>query len=153
MRHNTKTPDAATQGADDQLQQQKRRRAGLPDEVWDKILGSVDDNSVIAFACVSKQLRRVQQTSGRRLKTDLQQYEDDNNIYYSFCLYETRKFSAVSETWCLWSMSSLTVKLVWENAIEKPQHPETFITISPIYEHAKNGEKYIYIFSQKKKIS
>ena len=83
--------------------------------MWDKILGSVDDYSVTAFAYVSKQLRRVQQTSGRRLKTDLQQYEDDNNIYYSFCLYETRKFSAVSETWCLWSMSSLTVKLVWEN--------------------------------------
>ena len=100
MRHNTKTPDAAMQVADDQLQEQKRRRAGLPDEVWDKILGSVDANSVTAFAYVSKQLRRVQQTSGRRLKTDLQQYEDDNNIYYSFCLYETGKFSAVSEAWC-----------------------------------------------------
>ena len=40
-------------------QQQKKRR-GLPDELWDKILESVDDNSVMAFASVSKQLRRVQ---------------------------------------------------------------------------------------------
>ena len=80
--------------------QQQNNNCGLPDELWEKILRSLDDDSVTAFACVSKQLRRVQQTSGRRLKTDLQQYEDDNNIYYSFCLYETGKFSAVSEAWC-----------------------------------------------------
>ena len=33
-------------------QQQKKRR-GLPDELWEKILESVDDNSVLAFACAT----------------------------------------------------------------------------------------------------
>ena len=96
--------------------EEETRRAGLlPDELWDKILGSVDDNSVTAFACVCKQLRRVQRASGRKLKTDLsRQYQDGDNLYKSIRLYETRKFSAVSEAWCLWSMSSLTVKDVWD---------------------------------------
>ena len=40
----------------------------LPDELWDKILESVDDNSVMTFASVCKQLRRVQKRSGRELK-------------------------------------------------------------------------------------
>ena len=56
-------------------QQQKKRR-GLPDELWDKILKSVDDNSVMAFASVSKQLRRVQRRSGRKLETDMKSYSD-----------------------------------------------------------------------------
>ena len=100
--------------------EEETRRAGLlPDELWDKILGRVDDNSVTAFACVCKQLRRVQRASGRKLKTDLsRQYQDGDNLYKSIRLYETRKFSAVSEAWCLWSMSSLTVKDVWENLRE-----------------------------------
>merc|ERR1719410_1898954 len=53
----------------EQNEQQKKR--GLPDEVWAKILEDVDDNSVMAFACVNKQLRRVQQESGRELATEL----------------------------------------------------------------------------------
>ena len=56
-------------------QQQKKRR-GLPDELWDKILESVDDNSVLAFASVNKQLRRVQRRSGRKLETDMKSYSD-----------------------------------------------------------------------------
>merc|ERR1711977_205804 len=40
----------------------------LPDDCWEKILESVDDFSVIAFASVCKQLRRVQKRSGRELK-------------------------------------------------------------------------------------
>merc|ERR1711977_425325 len=54
-------------------QQQKKRR-GLPDELWDKILESVDGNSVLAFACVSKQLRRVWRRSGRELETAMKSY-------------------------------------------------------------------------------
>ena len=48
----------------------------LPDELWEKILGNVDDNSVMAFASVCKQLRRVQRRSGRKLETDMKSYSD-----------------------------------------------------------------------------
>ena len=43
--------------------QQKEKKKELPDELWAKILENVDDNSVVAFASVCKQLRRVQQDS------------------------------------------------------------------------------------------
>ena len=90
-------------------QQQEKKKRGLPDELWRKILESVDDNSVMAFASVCKQLRRVQQEAGRRLRTDLRPY------YY---LIEdgkgkgppVDKLSTGSEDWCLWNMSSLTAE-------------------------------------------
>ena len=76
----------------------------LPDELWEKILEDVDDNSVTAFACVCKQLRGVQQNSRRNLKTDLDDYsfhkEDRGPPEYE-------KLSEVSEDWCLWCMRYL----------------------------------------------
>ena len=83
-------------------QQQKKRR-GLPDELWDKILESVDDNSVLAFACVSKQLRRVWRRSGRRLETCLRHYAYGNDG-----APKVDKLSAVSEDWCLWCVRCLS---------------------------------------------
>ena len=41
----------------------------LPDELWAKVLESVPDDSVFAFASACTQLRRVQRESGRRLVT------------------------------------------------------------------------------------
>ena len=91
-------------------QQQKKRR-GLPDELWDKILESVDDNSVMAFASVSKQLRRVQKRSGRKLKTNLRPYSFHSDSYHSGKSgYVVKDLSAVSEDWCAWCVESLTSK-------------------------------------------
>ena len=70
----------------------------LPDELWEKILENVDDNSVMAFASVCKQLRRVQWRSGRKLETDMKSYSS----IYDF------EMSIVSEEWCLWTMSFLS---------------------------------------------
>ena len=88
-------------------QQQKKRR-GLPDELWDKILESVDDNSVLAFACVSKQLRRVWRRSGRRLKTNMKGYST-SSFKGDLYLFGYEELSSVSEEWCLWTMSFLSV--------------------------------------------
>ena len=76
-------------------QQQQNKKPGLPDELWAKILEDVNDNSVMAFASVSKQLRRVQQESGRRLMTS-----KSGTFGYNL--------SPVSEDWCHWSMKFLT---------------------------------------------
>ena len=82
-------------------QGKKKTNRGLPDELWAKILEDVDDNSVTAFASASKQLRRVQKESGRKLKTDLQHYSFDSDLYYSGkSSSKVSKLSAVSEDWC-----------------------------------------------------
>ena len=83
-------------------QQQQENKDKLPDELWDKVLKSVDDNSVMAFALVCKQLRRVQQEAGRRLKTDQRIFrypgykEDEHFNAYDF-----------TEDWFLWSLRIL----------------------------------------------
>ena len=53
----------------------------MPDELWAKILESVNDNSVTAFASTCTQLRRVQQRSGRKLATDLRAFGGKNAFY------------------------------------------------------------------------
>ena len=83
-------------------QQEKKMKGELPDELWREILESVDDNSVTAFASVSRQLRRVQQEAGRRLKTDQRIFrypgykEDEHFNAYDF-----------TEDWFLWSLRIL----------------------------------------------
>ena len=83
-------------------QQEKKMKGELPDELWREILESVDDNSVTAFASVSRQLRRVQQEAGRRLKTDQRIFrypgykEDEHFNAYDF-----------TEDWFLWSLRTL----------------------------------------------
>ena len=89
-------------------QQQKKRR-GLPDELWDKIFESVDDNNVTAFASVCKQLRRVQQRSGRELKTDMTSYSISSERYVYDIEYKKKNcLRTVSKEWCLWTMSFLS---------------------------------------------
>ena len=85
----------------------------LPDDCWEKILESVDNFSVIAFASVCKQLRRVQKRSGRRLETNLEFYKIFDGRYWIYRPID-KELTALSKDWCLWSMSSLTVKDVWE---------------------------------------
>ena len=84
----------------------------LPDEVWAKILKSVHKNSVTAFACVCKELRRVQQESGRKLKTDLTAgpWRNPSGIFETVVSHFARKGDDdfVSEDWFLWSYKSLT---------------------------------------------
>merc|ERR1712188_256300 len=97
------------------------KKPGLPDELWAKILEDVDDNSVTAFACVCKQLRRVQQASGRRLKTNLggdwEKYNPDLGLF-SWSdhllqrllekyrrLQKLQKGHPLGEKWCLWSLT------------------------------------------------
>ena len=80
----------------------------LPDELWDKILEGVDDNNVLAFACVSKQLRRVWRRSGRRLKTNMKGYST-SSFKGDLYLFGYEELSTVSEEWCLWTMSFLSV--------------------------------------------
>ena len=90
-----------------QTVQQQQRKDVLPDELWAKILEDVDDNSVIIFASVSKQLRRVQQRSNRTVRK-----------YKGLCSYSILSYfrwplrykgiSAVSEDWCLWALQFQT---------------------------------------------
>jgi len=88
--------------AEQNQQQQQNKKAGLPDELWAKILEDVDDNSVTAFASVSKQLKRVQKESRRWLRTSI----SETFVYnFSISLYN---LSPVSEDWCRWSMKFLT---------------------------------------------
>ena len=77
--------------------QQKHKKPELPEELWAKILESVHENSVAAFACVSKSLRRVQKESGRKLRTDLRMKKMEE------------RGAMMSEEWCLWAMSFLIV--------------------------------------------
>ena len=95
-----------------QLEQKKKERT-LPDELWVQILQDVHDDSVAAFACVSKQLRRVQLRSGRRLRTNLIWYDNTDTLAVERGLAERVKtvFKAIdtkSEGWCLWAMSLAT---------------------------------------------
>ena len=92
-----------SQHAAEQQQQQKKDK--LPDDLWRKILESVDDNGVMAFASVCKQLRRVQRESGRRLRTELKRFP---RVYERGFLEKlTSRMSTKSEDWCLWSMRVL----------------------------------------------
>ena len=100
-----------------QQQEEKKNnnKAELPDELWLKVLEDVDDKSVTAFASASKQLRRVQKESGRRLKTNFKVYFYDlrtSQMYYDYSesIPIDKELAALSEDWCLWSMSSLTLK-------------------------------------------
>ena len=73
----------------------------LPDKLWSKILDKVHKDSVTLFACVCKQMRRVQQKSGRKLETSLQSYSLSTRAGF---LFSEEKLSSVSEEWCFWSM-------------------------------------------------
>ena len=75
------------------LKQQK-----LPDELWSKVFEDVDDNSVTAFACTCKQLRRVQRESGRKLETNLSSYYEES---------WSMRVGVLSEDWCDWAATSL----------------------------------------------
>merc|ERR1711977_507025 len=80
----------------------------LPDELWSKVLESVNDSSVMAFACICKQLRRVQRESGRKLETKIFG-PCLKHVCYSLgaLLYNMKRYS-FSEDWCLWSNKFLT---------------------------------------------
>ena len=82
---------------DEKIEQQK-----LPDELWSKVLESVDDASVFAFASTCKQLRHVQEESGRKLETNLKNYSplDKHKWWRHHHVLKPR-----SEAWCLWSWS------------------------------------------------
>ena len=85
-------------------QQQKKQR-GLPDELWLKILQDVDDNSVMAFACVSKQLRRVQKRSGRKLTTTLISLFNRKLGVAQVCT-RAGKLNAFTTQCCLWMLQN-----------------------------------------------
>ena len=92
----TKKRRIEVKNKDEEIEQQK-----LPDELWSKVLDSVDDTSVSAFACTCKQLRRVQEESGRKLETNLENYRClGGNEFWCRRTLRTR-----SEAWCLWSWS------------------------------------------------
>ena len=102
---------------------QQKKKPGLPDELWAKILEDLDDNSVTAFACVCKQLRRVQQASRRKLKANLGDWEKYNpdlglSLFVQFSwndhslqrLLEKYRMlqkaqHPLSEKWCLWCLT------------------------------------------------
>ena len=119
-------PDASKPNEEDDIiaehkdhqQQQQQGNGMLPDELWDKILEDVDDNSVTAFASVCKQLRRVQQESGRRLKTNLGKLGDWRSCchpeYIDYFPERLQKVSPLSENWCIWS---LTLRREWKYTI------------------------------------
>ena len=117
-RNERKTGDedvAVTQMKQQQEEKKNNNKAELPDELWLKVLEDVDDKSVTAFASASKQLRRVQKESGRRLKTNFKVYFYDlrtSQMYYDYSesIPIDKELAALSEDWCLWSMSSLTLK-------------------------------------------
>ena len=88
-----------------QLEQKKKERT-LPDELWVQILQDVHDDSLAAFACVSKQLRRVQLRSGRRLRTELKGY--DNLDVFDYSTWSYMNFDTKSAGWCLWAMGLST---------------------------------------------
>ena len=92
-------------------EKKKNSKAGLPDELWAKILEDVDDNSVMAFASVSKQLRRVQKESERKLELDLRDWENsvDFTYHHYYSVHEMlQKAPPLSEEWCLWTMIFLS---------------------------------------------
>ena len=90
----------------EQNEQNEQNEKQLPDELWAKILEDVDDNSVLAFASVCKQLRRVQKESERKLETDLRLYNPKRGIRRCWGYWgEVKGYSNLSESWCLWCMS------------------------------------------------
>ena len=105
------------------VEQQQQNKRGLPDELWEKVLESVDDNSVMAFASVNKQLRRVQQASGRWLETNLSRYNIEKFIGI---LYEE-----VSEGWCIWALSLPT------SAKEEERRTRRIMNAAALHGHLK----------------
>ena len=106
----------------------KREQQGLPDELWEKILESVDDNSVTAFASACKQLRRVQQRSGRRLRTSLRFFsisEDDVSR-------PPPKHEQMSEDWCLWCME---LSLLTDRSRRKEKERRSLINAAAVLGH------------------
>ena len=107
-------PSASTKrggGGGRRRRRQKSKKVELPDELWAKILEGVDDNSVTAFASVNKQLRRVQQESGRKLETNLTRYDNAGEGV----LKASHKLQTVSQEWCFWSMRSLGGGTIQDN--------------------------------------
>ena len=51
---------------------ERREAPSLPEDVWRKILEDIPQNDLFAFASTSKQLRRLQVESGRKLVTNEQ---------------------------------------------------------------------------------
>ena len=130
----------------EQIEQQKQekeeeeKRDLLPDELWEKILKDVDDNSVTAFASVSKQLRRVQQESGRKLKVNLKGYKDVDTLLSGDMRLE------VSEGWCLWA-ASLSV-LIREKRMRRIMNAAALHGHLSVLKHWKDpeliGQKIIF---------
>ena len=111
-RNERKTDDedvavAVKQIKEQQEEKKKNKNPELPDELWAKIFEDVDDDSITAFASVNKQLRRVEFENGKDYPiwfgTSLKHF-DDCAVLESL---EYDKLRAVSEDWCLWSMSCL----------------------------------------------
>ena len=113
---------------------QKKKERTLPDELWVQILESVDDDSVTAFACVNKQLRRVQKRSGRRLETKLKDYERrhvTDKLDY-------KDFDTLSEGWCLWAMSLSTEEE--EKRMRRITNAEALHGYLNLLKHSKDSE-------------
>ena len=114
VRNEKKTNTAADAAVRGSKQGGKEKRRGLPDELWAKILEDVDDNSVTAFACVNKQLRRVQLESGRRLFTDLLRFSLGGQERTSSKMewYKCKELKPMSADWCLWSFNLASTKAI-----------------------------------------
>ena len=124
-RDEKKTTTTTDQDENEDVQikkQQQKKRRGLPDELWDKILESVDDNSVMAFASVSKQLRRVQRRSGRKLVTNMLGERGGGGLVpissfkRGLNFFKYAESSTLSEDWCLWNMSFLSAGIQQEQS-------------------------------------
>ena len=99
--------------------EQTKKKDGLPDELWAKILEDVDNNSVTAFACVCKQLRRVQQDAWRKTRTKVKLFNyHPGQIRYPETYEWVKELSEVSEDWCHWAMNSLVFEEVdWSRQV------------------------------------
>ena len=88
----------------------------LPEEVWAKILESVSDESMLAFAMTCKQFRGVQEISGRNLQTELPDISGwarslFNDQAYNYQAYNDRAHIKVNlwldvrAEWFVWAWS------------------------------------------------
>ena len=91
----------------------------LPDELWEKILEKiVGEDSVVAFGCSCKQLRRVLRGSERRRKNETKQSEGFRTAFpcydlggFDRCMLEPRPVRSrldrplipYTASWCLWA--------------------------------------------------
>ena len=102
-------PIAKRAKADDDAHRGKRRKqTWLSDEIWAKILQDVDDRSLHAFARTSKQMRRVQQDSGRKLETWLGQKTNGMVTQCDTFTGVPPKLVPLSESWLEWNYDDLT---------------------------------------------